>query len=120
MIPTLGVLAIYGEAGTLPLLVASQVVLGLQLPFAIVPLMRVTNSTSWMGDFASKRVLKTAAVSCALIVLTLNLGLVTKALLDLRVDAPWLAAIAALSLVAALAFLIRIATVRLEPPALPT
>ena len=47
------VLVYAGEGGVLQWLVLSQVVLSLQLPFAIVPLIRFTSAARIMGSFVS-------------------------------------------------------------------
>jgi manganese transport protein len=61
MVPALFVVTAYGEAGATQLLILSQVVLSLQLPFAVYPLVRLTGSKEWMGKFANGRL--TAAVA---------------------------------------------------------
>jgi manganese transport protein len=76
IIPAVLVLWLVGEKGTLPLLVASQIVLSLQLPFAIVPLIRFTNSAAIMGRFANPVVVKLLAAVCALLVSGANAALV--------------------------------------------
>ncbi|NJM27144.1 MAG: hypothetical protein HC856_00660 [Pseudanabaena sp. RU_4_16] len=48
-------ISILGEQGVGKLLVLSQVVLSLQLPFAIVPLIMFTDSVKLMGQFANSR-----------------------------------------------------------------
>lgn len=53
IVPAVAVLFHSGEEGALSLLVMTQVVLSLQLPFAIVPLLRFTNAPSIMGVFTS-------------------------------------------------------------------
>jgi manganese transport protein len=63
----------YGESGVARLLVLSQVILSLQLPFAIVPLIRYTGRRSQMGAFASPRWLTLAASLVALLIISLNL-----------------------------------------------
>ncbi len=55
-----------GDAGVGPLLVGSQVVLSMQLPFAIWPLIRLTSSAETMGRFAIRR--PTQVVAWALFV----------------------------------------------------
>ena len=55
IIPAVAVLAVMGDSGMLRLLLLSQVVLSLQLPFAIVPLLRFTNSPEIMGVFVTRR-----------------------------------------------------------------
>ena len=66
----------YGEAGTGRLLILSQIVLSLQLPFAMVPLVRLTGDRRIMGDLASPRWLSLAAWSIALAVIGLNATLI--------------------------------------------
>ena len=53
IVPAFMVIWISGNSGTLKLLILSQVVLNLQLPFAIVPLLHFTNDPQRMGAFAS-------------------------------------------------------------------
>ncbi len=64
-----------GEAGSYRLLILSQVILSLQLPFAVVPLVHLTGDAKRMGRFANGPVLKTAAWFCALFILALNVWL---------------------------------------------
>jgi manganese transport protein len=66
----------YGEKGTAELLILSQVVLSLQLPFAIVPLVMFTASRRKMGSFVAPRWLTAAAAVTAAIVVALNVKLV--------------------------------------------
>jgi manganese transport protein len=54
IIPAVIVILAVGEGGVYRLLILSQVVLSLQLPFAIVPLLRFTGSRQKMGPFASR------------------------------------------------------------------
>ncbi|MBR1002630.1 MULTISPECIES: Nramp family divalent metal transporter [Bradyrhizobium] len=52
IVPVIVVTAIYGERGTADLLVFSQVVLSMQLPFAVIPLVRFVSDRRKMGKFA--------------------------------------------------------------------
>ncbi|MBY6261067.1 divalent metal cation transporter [Azospirillum sp. 412522] len=52
IIPVVVVTALYGESGTAQLLVFSQVVLSMQLPFAVIPLVRFVTDRGKMGRFA--------------------------------------------------------------------
>jgi len=61
VIPAALVIAIAGEGATTGLLVLSQVVLSLQLPFAVWPLVRMTADRKVMGPFASGRIATAAA-----------------------------------------------------------
>jgi len=69
-----------GEDGFLQLLVLSQVVLSLQLPFAILPLICFTSAKSIMGSFASPTWLQCMAYSAAFLIIALNAWLVVQAL----------------------------------------
>ncbi|CKY33208.1 Mn2+/Fe2+ transporter [Mycobacterium tuberculosis] len=64
-----------GEKGTAQLLIFSQVILSLQLPFAIIPLVMFTASKAKMGEFVAPRWLTAMAVLIAGIVVTLNVKL---------------------------------------------
>ena len=79
IVPAVAVLFHSGEDGVLQLLVFSQVVLSLQLPFAIVPLIRFTSAASIMGDFASAPWLRWLAGAAALVIVGLNSWLVLQA-----------------------------------------
>ena len=79
IVPAVAVLFHSGEDGVLQLLVFSQVVLSLQLPFAIVPLIRFTSAASIMGDFASALWLRWLAGAAALVIVGLNSWLVLQA-----------------------------------------
>src|SRR5205085_6819490 len=58
IIPAVLIIGIFGESKTTQLLVASQVVLSMQLGFAVWPLMRFTNEKAKMGEFANRLWLK--------------------------------------------------------------
>lgn len=75
IVPAAAVAAIYGESGTARLLVLSQVVLSLQLPFAVWPLVRFTGDTRLMGGFANGPVLRLVAWAICLTVIGLNVTL---------------------------------------------
>ncbi len=72
IVPAVVVIAIYGERGTGPLLIFSQVVLSLQLPFAVFPLVQFTSDPKKMGRFASPLWLRALAWSVAIIIAALN------------------------------------------------
>ena len=55
IVPVVIVTAFYGERGTGQLLVFSQVVLSMQLPFAVIPLVRFVSDRRKMGKFAISR-----------------------------------------------------------------
>lgn len=81
IVPALFVTWIYGAGETAKLLILSQVVLGLQLPFAIVPLVMFTASRTKMGELVAPRWLTVTAAMVAAIIIVLNI----KLLVDLAV-----------------------------------
>jgi manganese transport protein len=72
IIPAVIVTALYGEAGASSLLILSQVILSLQLSFAVVPLVLFTSQRRKMGAFVNGLVLKSAAWAVAAIIIGLN------------------------------------------------
>src|SRR5437660_4107310 len=75
IIPAVFVIGIFGESKTTQLLVASQVVLSMQLGFAVWPLMRFTNEKAKMGEFANGLWLKILGWTVAGIIIVLNVKL---------------------------------------------
>jgi manganese transport protein len=73
IIPAVLVISLMGEASSLNLLITSQVVLSLQLSFAVIPLIHFTSSKRLMGEFVNKLWVKIASWITACIVLTLNI-----------------------------------------------
>jgi manganese transport protein len=72
IIPTIIVVAITGEQGTEKLLILSQVILSLQLSFAVVPLVIFTGSRKIMGEFVNARWLQGLAWFTAVLIAGLN------------------------------------------------
>ena len=75
IVPVVAVTALYGESGTAHLLVLSQVVLSMQLPFAIIPLVRFVSDRRKMGVFTIKPVVAAVAWFIAGLIVVLNLKL---------------------------------------------
>ncbi|WP_223796179.1 Nramp family divalent metal transporter [Sphingomonas nostoxanthinifaciens] len=73
VVPAACVAIWYGDGGETRLLVLSQVILSLQLPFAVVPLVRFTGDRAMMGEFVNGRWLGIAAHAVAALVIGLNL-----------------------------------------------
>jgi manganese transport protein len=73
VIPALIVISIYGENKTTDLLVLSQVILSIQLSFAVIPLIAFTSSKEKMGNFANGKLLKYSSWSIASIIIVFNL-----------------------------------------------
>jgi manganese transport protein len=78
IIPALLAFGAFGDDATVGLLVATQVVLSLQLPFAIVPLLRFTSDRCIMGAHVSRRTLLTAGIVAAVLVIACNAWLVSQ------------------------------------------
>jgi len=76
IVPALAVTVLYGESGTARLLVLSQVMLSLQLPFAMVPLVLFTADAEKMNGLPAPRWLTHAAWIITVIIVTLNLKLI--------------------------------------------
>ncbi|WP_353185270.1 Nramp family divalent metal transporter [Bosea sp. (in: a-proteobacteria)] len=76
IVPAIAVTLIYGEGQTAKLLILSQVVLSLQLPFAVVPLVTLTASRARMGELVAPRWLTAVAAIVAAIIIVLNLKLI--------------------------------------------
>jgi len=80
IVPAIVVIAIYGDRGTGPLIILSQVVLSLQLPFAVIPLLHFVGMRRLMGEFALGRAAKVGAWSLALLIVGLNVVLIFETL----------------------------------------
>lgn len=93
IIPAYIVILLYGEGKTGELLVFSQVVLSLQLGFAIIPLIHFTSDKEKMGVFAIKPWMKLAAWIIAIIIVSLNVKLVINEItswIDLAGERAWI------------------------------
>nr|WP_245411044.1 Nramp family divalent metal transporter [Microvirga flavescens] len=75
IVPAAAVTIAYGESGTAKLLIFSQVILSLQLPFAVVPLVTMTASKRKLGELASPLWLTIVAFIIAAIIIALNVKL---------------------------------------------
>jgi manganese transport protein len=75
IVPAAVVAIMYGEAGTAKLLVLSQVVLSMQLSFAVFPLVAFTSDKAKMGAFVNPAWLKALAYAVAFIIASLNIWL---------------------------------------------
>eukprot|EP00892_Ulva_mutabilis_P003201 jgi/Ulvmu1/12882/UM098_0070.1 len=73
IVPALCVQLLYGAEGTYRMLVIAQVVLAMQLPFTLIPLIKSTSSRAIMGAFASSWIRSLIAWAASFIVFTANL-----------------------------------------------
>jgi len=76
IVPAALVTIAYGESGTAKLLILSQVVLSLQLPFAVIPLVIFTANRAKMGKLVAPRWLTILAAITAAIIVVLNMKLI--------------------------------------------
>lgn len=74
--PAAATIYVSGEQGTYKLLILSQVVLSMQLPFAVIPLIHFTSDRAKMGSFANKAWVRILAWTTAIIIVALNIRLV--------------------------------------------
>jgi manganese transport protein len=84
IVPAVCVIGFFGENKTTELLIASQVVLSMQLGFAVWPLLRFTGDRSKMGEFVNPLWIKILGWTTAIIIIALNL----KLLIDTFLPAP--------------------------------
>jgi manganese transport protein len=78
IVPAALVAIFYGEGGTAKLLILSQVILSLQLSFAVVPLVVFTSDRAKMGSFVNPSWLKLIAWLTALVIAALNAWLLVQ------------------------------------------
>jgi manganese transport protein len=86
IVPALIVIAWFGERGTGPLLILSQVILSLQLPFAVFPLLQFTSDRRKMGRFALPLWMRALAWPVALLIAVLNAWLLYQTIAGLMGD----------------------------------
>jgi manganese transport protein len=72
ILPAITITAMYGEHGTARLLILSQVILSIQLSFAVIPLVMFTSDKRRMGEFANPLWLKLLSWSVAFLIAFLN------------------------------------------------
>ncbi|MFP5109050.1 Nramp family divalent metal transporter [Neobacillus sp. C211] len=78
IVPAVIVTGLYGESGTTQLLILSQVILSLQLSFAVVPLIKFTSDRKKMGEFVNPIWLKILAWIVAIVIICLNVYLLIR------------------------------------------
>ncbi len=75
IVPTVIITILYGARGTGKLIILSQVILSLQLSFAVFPLVVFTSDRSRMGEFVNARWLKHLSYLVAVVIAALNIWL---------------------------------------------
>lgn len=104
LLPAVVVISTSGDEGTYQLLILSQVILSLQLPFAIVPLVHFTSDKLKMGAFASKLWVKVLAWITSVLIIALNGKLVYDQVMEwVKGDVPLIISILAVCCAAAIA-----------------
>ena len=76
LVPAAIIASLFGSHGASALLIFSQVVLSIQLPFAAIPLVRMCEDRTLMGEFASGPWMRIVVSACVAFVVTLNIKLV--------------------------------------------
>ena len=116
IIPAALTIKFMGDRSTLDLLLLSQVIISMQLPFAVIPLIHFTNDRRRMGPFANRGWVKVLAWSCAAVILGLNFWLAGQAIGDWLANAgPWRTAIRLVTIPAALGLAVLLLWVLAEP-----
>jgi manganese transport protein len=120
IIPAVLTVHFAGERSTLPLLILSQVIISMQLPFAVIPLIRFTNDPARMGEFSNAGWVRALAWGSAAAILGANFWLIGSVAGPWMTGAAWKFAIAAPLIAGVAALLIWIAFFgrarRVEPP----
>ena len=94
IIPAALTIRYMGDRSTLDLLLLSQVIISMQLPFAVIPLIHFTNDRRRMGSFANRGWVKALSWICAAVILSLNFWLAGQSIADWLANAgPWRTAI---------------------------
>jgi manganese transport protein len=109
VVPAVATILVAGDQATYRLLILSQVILSLQLPFAVIPLIRFTSDRRRMGEFASAWWVKALAWTCGALIVGLNARLAWTTLGGWIASAGeyrWLVSTLLLALVGALAVLL--------------
>ncbi|MCA0430806.1 MAG: Nramp family divalent metal transporter [Bacteroidetes bacterium] len=89
IVPAFITILLFGERATGQLLIFSQVVLSLQLGFAVIPLIHFVSNKSKMGQFAIPTWQKIAAWIAALVIIILNIKLVYVEIKDLLLNSSY-------------------------------
>jgi manganese transport protein len=78
LLPAAAVAGAFGNAGTGKLLIVSQVILGLQLPFAVVPLLWFTTRREYLGEYAFGRFASALLWAVAGVLIAVNVWLICR------------------------------------------
>jgi manganese transport protein len=116
VIPAAITIYVAGNQASFGLLLLSQAILSMQLPFAIIPLIHFTSDRARMGEFASPRWVRILAWITAVVIVGLNLRLAYMSIDDwLATAGPWRTAIWAAAVPLAILLVALMVWVALEP-----
>jgi manganese transport protein len=116
IVPAAATIYIAGEQSTFGLLILSQVVLSMQLPFAVIPLIHFTNDRRRMGPFANRLWVRLLAWAAAAVIVGLNIRLAAWQIGEWLAGAgPWRPLLWILIVPAALVLAALLAWVTMEP-----
>ena len=105
LVPAVVIISISGDHGTYKLLILSQVILSLQLPFAIVPLVNFTSDKLKMGAFVNRLWVKVLAWITSIIIIILNAKLVYDQIIEwIRSGTPTIVSILMIGLAGVILF----------------
>ena len=114
--PAVITIYLFGNAGTYRLIILSQVILSLQLPFAVIPLVHFTSDRKRMGAFTNGLSVKLSAWACAGFILVLNIWLLWQQTTEwIQGSGAWRPLIMGASGIAAIGFAALLWIVMLEP-----
>jgi manganese transport protein len=88
IVPAALTIYIAGDQASFQLIILSQVILSMQLPFAVIPLIHFTSDRTRMGEFANAAWVRLLAWACATVIVSLNAWLVFANIGDLVAGAP--------------------------------
>ena len=116
IIPAALTIRFMGDSSTLSLLLLSQVIISMQLPFAVIPLIHFTNDRAKMGSFANAGWVKALSWTCAAVILGLNAWLAGQAIGDwISTPGPWRTAVRLVTIPSALGLALLLLWVMFEP-----
>ncbi|HEY2843129.1 MAG TPA: Nramp family divalent metal transporter [Bryobacteraceae bacterium] len=108
-----------GDQGTYRLLILSQVILSMQLPFAVIPLIRFTSDRSRMGEFANRAWVNILAWGCAALIIVLNFWLAADEIVPWVQAVPWRGFVVAPAVLAVIVLLAWVTFARPRPQPIP-
>jgi len=116
VIPAAITIYVAGEQASFGLIILSQVLLSMQLPFAIIPLIHFTNDRTRMGAFANAAWVRVLAWTTAFVVVALNIMLAVPVISGwLEGAGAWKPLVWAVTVPTGVALLLLLAFVTLEP-----